>query len=912
MEWLMQFDALRARGQHAFLFVGSAGDGFPRSPADAASPVDALDPWAETMAHHLAGTQALVVTFDVARGLTFRSPEDEQAFHVGACGDAPSPSPQNAVARARATRPTAWPWEPAEALDCLRLACTRFATATGNARRSLAIILPDVDAMVPDAATMATPSSAVPLTLLRLLESDAFRRCGHCFLMSAPTTRSVDERLRRPDAPIAVIAVSRPTEQERDAFIASSCATELTDLQRERAIAAQALAEARSQVVAKAEVDRAQAAAAMRDHAAREAALVEHDAEYQRLERIYQELAAQQQRARDQASTDRRQREHALVQEHDVLVKRFLLDAALAIVPMTDDRWSAMEVGDALQITVRNGSGQEEVIVKHVLERKGDGCVLSRSNDPHAPHVHHCDQHPGEHHPKDHLQPMLFFWKCGMVHGRRLHATKDPEPMPIPEGSSWTVMYVPRERFVVQARLATIEQERERLEVESETVVTPIDGDVPRAAAACAARRAIVLAEWQREGGVLRAAMQEAEACMANPASPEMDRCARELHRAEQRITAASVRGAFALPDGGSASCARLMQGFGYRDMVAVLRSARAERRPATAADVLTARQAILRRSYGDLFEIVDPEFGFAEIAGCDHVKRLFARIRDHIRAGNRSRVPMGVQLLGPPGVGKSAIAMAFARECGFLFVRMKNIREPWVGASEARYERALHALRELAPVVWFRDEVDRADAGRDTFHGDSGVSLRIQEMTMEFLADPAIRGRVLALSASNHPARLEAALVRAGRTDERLAMLFPDEATIAALLRIKVRQHGFPCAIDSFAPYAASMRWWPGGLIEKVVRVAYDFAEEQGRAAIDDASLRAAIADTIPPDDHELEYAEMTRAAISATSNQRHLPADVDQQLAWAEAVLRKHGRTDTHARIPVPVRSPSGSLPA
>src|SRR3990172_2321782 len=122
-----------------------------------------------------------------------------------------------------------------------------------------------------------------------------------------------------------------------------------------------------------------------------------------------------------------------------------------------------------------------------------------------------------------------------------------------------------------------------------------------------------------------------------------------------------------------------------------------------------------------------------------------------------------------PLGTRKTTIVEALAKAAGFNFVKIKNLRSMWVGESESRAQRMMRGLRELAPVVVMNDEADLAEAGRDAPKGDSGVSERIMKMWMEFLSDPKIRGKVIVISCTNRPDRIDAGLLRSGRNDERI-----------------------------------------------------------------------------------------------------------------------------------------------
>ena len=180
----------------------------------------------------------------------------------------------------------------------------------------------------------------------------------------------------------------------------------------------------------------------------------------------------------------------------------------------------------------------------------------------------------------------------------------------------------------------------------------------------------------------------------------------------------------------------------------------RASRRdaPLTYTEVTERKREILKRELQGMIEVVEPALGLNVIGGMEAVKTYLRRVVQAIRDGDHKLVPRGITLLGPPGVGKTALAEALAKECGFNFVKIVNPREKWVGQSERNYWRILQALRSMAPVVVLEDEADQSEQMRDEYSGDSGVGNRIRQMRFAFTGDPTIQGQILWIRISNRP----------------------------------------------------------------------------------------------------------------------------------------------------------------
>lgn len=313
-------------------------------------------------------------------------------------------------------------------------------------------------------------------------------------------------------------------------------------------------------------------------------------------------------------------------------------------------------------------------------------------------------------------------------------------------------------------------------------------------------------------------------------------------------------------------------QGLSLRQILEVFRTAAQAKRPIDLSFVKARKNEILNAEYGSVMEIVEPQWSLNEIGGLEKVKRYFANVIDAITRNEIRLIPQGVTLMGPPGTGKTALGQALAKGARFNFVRMKNARSMWVGQSEERTELQIQGLWALAPVIVMNDEVDLGEANRDSPKGDSGVSERIMRAWMEFLSDPKIRGRILMINCTNRPDRMDAALKRSGRSDDRIALLMPTEVEIASIFTVMFRRYDIPNSVTNFAPFAAMVKGRSGADVEAITLKAFKFAGEMRKDKVDDEALRASIEDFIPSAS-QTEIDLMTLLAISESSSRRLLP---------------------------------------
>jgi SpoVK/Ycf46/Vps4 family AAA+-type ATPase len=306
-------------------------------------------------------------------------------------------------------------------------------------------------------------------------------------------------------------------------------------------------------------------------------------------------------------------------------------------------------------------------------------------------------------------------------------------------------------------------------------------------------------------------------------------------------------------------------------------RAARARGVPLTFEEVRRRKRDLLKQELADLIDLVEPEFGLEAIGGLEPVKAYLRQVIRAVREGDLKMVPRGITLVGPPGVGKTTLAQALARECGFNFVRVVNPREKWVGQSERNFWRVLQALRALTPLVLLEDEADQSEQSRDEYSGDSGVGNRIRQMRLEFTGDPAIQGRVLWVRISNRPDKLDAAEKRSGRSSERIPLLMPDAAEQAAIFAVMPARHGIPCGVHDFGrAVEACGRLHPGQIsgadIEEIFLRAYRRARGRGAAAVEPEDLLWAVEDFIPSQPREAIEAQ-ERLALALCSSRQFLP---------------------------------------
>jgi len=313
-------------------------------------------------------------------------------------------------------------------------------------------------------------------------------------------------------------------------------------------------------------------------------------------------------------------------------------------------------------------------------------------------------------------------------------------------------------------------------------------------------------------------------------------------------------------------------QGMSFKQIYEIFLQALKTGDPLSLGFVKDRKKTILNTEYGELMEIVDAQRGFEDIGGLSYVKNYFQSVLDAIKRAEYRLVPMGIYLMGPPGTGKTALVEALAREASFNFIKTKNIRSMWVGESEARMQKFIYALRSLTPVVVMNDEADLADAQRDTPKGDSNVTEHLMKMWMEFQSDPRIRGQVVVISCTNRPDRIDAALKRSGRGDQRILIPMPSIEELPDIFRVMFKRYNIPTDIKDFMPFAKKTDGFSGADIEAIVLAAFRFADGQN---VNTKTLNQAIDDFIPSASQAvIDF--MTEVGLLECSSRQLLPPNV------------------------------------
>ena len=170
----------------------------------------------------------------------------------------------------------------------------------------------------------------------------------------------------------------------------------------------------------------------------------------------------------------------------------------------------------------------------------------------------------------------------------------------------------------------------------------------------------------------------------------------------------------------------------------------------------------------------------FDDVAGIKDVKEELEEIIDFLKSPQKYRdldirLPKGVLLVGPPGVGKTLISKAVAGEANvpFFYQSGASFVHIYVGMGAKRVSELFKKAKQMAPSIIFIDEIDAVGKSRGEFRNDEREATLNQLLTeMDGFEDSS---GVIVIGATNKIEMLDEALLRAGRFDRRIHISLPD-----------------------------------------------------------------------------------------------------------------------------------------
>jgi cell division protease FtsH len=195
----------------------------------------------------------------------------------------------------------------------------------------------------------------------------------------------------------------------------------------------------------------------------------------------------------------------------------------------------------------------------------------------------------------------------------------------------------------------------------------------------------------------------------------------------------------------------------------------------------------------------------FSDIGGIGDVKEELEEIIDFLRNPKRyysfgARMPRGVLLVGPPGVGKTMIAKAVAAEADvpFFYQSGASFVQIYVGMGAKRVHELFSAAKKNAPSIIFIDEIDAVGKKRGGERNDEREGTLNQLLTeMDGFEDTS---GIIVIAATNNIEVMDSALLRSGRFDRRVFVELPTSSERISILEKYLQRIPHDLSIDEVA----------------------------------------------------------------------------------------------------------------
>lgn len=253
-------------------------------------------------------------------------------------------------------------------------------------------------------------------------------------------------------------------------------------------------------------------------------------------------------------------------------------------------------------------------------------------------------------------------------------------------------------------------------------------------------------------------------------------------------------------------------------------------------------------QSRAKVFSKDSPQVKFDDIAGVDEAKRELSEIVEFLKTPEKfsalgARIPKGVLLVGPAGVGKTLMARAVAGEAGvpFFSIAGSEFMEMLVGVGAARVRDMFATAKKNSPSIIFIDEIE--SIGRMRGGGMMGGHDEREQTLNQILVEMDgfnPNDHVIVIGATNRPDLLDPALVRPGRFDRRVVLGLPDIEERKAIIGIHMKGKPFTQEVN-IEKIARRTVGFSGADLANMLNEAAILAAREGKKAIDNKDLEEA-----------------------------------------------------------------------
>lgn len=173
-------------------------------------------------------------------------------------------------------------------------------------------------------------------------------------------------------------------------------------------------------------------------------------------------------------------------------------------------------------------------------------------------------------------------------------------------------------------------------------------------------------------------------------------------------------------------------------------------------------------------------------------------------------KLPKGILLYGPPGVGKTFFVKQIAKTWSLRMISVKGpeLLAKFIGQSEENVRNLFQKARAARPCVLFFDEFDSLAPRRG--HDSTGVTDRVVNQFLTQLDGVEELQGVIVVAATSRPELLDPAIIRPGRIDRHIEITLPNKSSRVKILKALSSTLHFDKDVD-WKEYAEKMDKFTG-----------------------------------------------------------------------------------------------------
>ncbi len=239
----------------------------------------------------------------------------------------------------------------------------------------------------------------------------------------------------------------------------------------------------------------------------------------------------------------------------------------------------------------------------------------------------------------------------------------------------------------------------------------------------------------------------------------------------------------------------------------------------------------------------VKTDVTFDDVAGIDEVKEELVEIINFLKDPKKYKdfgikLPKGVLLVGPPGVGKTMIAKAMANEANvpFFYQSGASFVHIYVGMGAKRVKELFDSAKKESPAIIFIDEIDAVGKSRGGAGQNDEREATLNQLLIEMdgFDDSST---IIVIAATNQIDVLDEALLRAGRFDRRVHIPLPNISERKKILKVHLKDKKHTLNIDEIAKSSVG---FSGATLATFVNEAAIYALNRGSKKIEFSDFKA------------------------------------------------------------------------